>query len=335
MLFKELQAFIQKKMRMSAVYQPVMIMTLLRNGGSCSKRKLAKALLSHDESQIEYYEAIITNMVGKVLLNHKVVARDAKTKTYTLPGFEGLTKEQIATLTALCQARLDAFLAKRGEALYDHRRNATGYVSGTIRYDVLKRARFRCELCGISAEEKALEVDHIIPRSKGGSDDLSNFQALCYSCNAMKRDRDDTDFRIVRESYAHRDETCPFCEIGQDRIIGQNELAYAIRDGYPVTQHHSLIIPKRHVTTYFELGQAEINACTRLMQDVRKEVSSLDPTVDGFNVGINTGSTAGQTVPHCHIHLIPRRVGDVADPIGGVRNVIPGKGNYKVLSGQV
>jgi diadenosine tetraphosphate (Ap4A) HIT family hydrolase len=68
------------------------------------------------------------------------------------------------------------------------------------------------------------------------------------------------------------------------------------------------------VATYFELGQAEINACTSLMQDVRKEVSSLDPTVDGFNVGINTGSTAGQTVPHCHIYLIPRRVGDVADP---------------------
>lgn len=84
-----------------------------------------------------------------------------------------------------------------------------GYISGTIRYEVLKRAKFRCELCGVSAEIKALEVDHIVPRNKGGSDDPSNFQALCYSCNAMKRDRDDTDFRKVVESYQHRERGLP------------------------------------------------------------------------------------------------------------------------------
>ena len=78
-----------------------------------------------------------------------------------------------------------------------------GMISGTQRYKVLKRTKFHCELCGISAEQKALEVDHIVPRNWGG-DDSENLQALCYSCNAMKRDRYDTDFRTVRDSFKQK-----------------------------------------------------------------------------------------------------------------------------------
>ncbi len=97
--------------------------------------------------------------------------------------------------------------------------------SGTLRYEVLKRAKFHCELCGISAKEKALEVDHIVPRSKGGEDDISNLQALCYSCNSMKRDRDDTDFREVRESYAVREAGCPLCKMPKKRVVAEQPLA--------------------------------------------------------------------------------------------------------------
>jgi len=197
-----------------------------------------------------------------------------------------------------------------------------------VKYDVLKRARFRCELCGVSADEKALEVDHIIPRNHGGSDDPTNLQSLCYSCNAMKRDRDDTDFRAIRESYHHRDPGCVFCAIEQERVIAENELAFVIRDGFPVTPLHHLIIPKRHVTGYFELGQAEINAVNQLLHQAKKIIEEADAGVSGFNVGVNTGESAGQTIFHCHIHMIPRRVGDVPNPRGGVRHTIPGKGNY-------
>jgi diadenosine tetraphosphate (Ap4A) HIT family hydrolase len=193
---------------------------------------------------------------------------------------------------------------------------------------VLKRARFRCELCGISADEKALEVDHIIPRIHGGSDDLSNLQASCYSCNAMKRDRDRTDFRWIRDSYAHRESGCLFCEIPKERVIDENELAYVIRDGFPVTPLHTLIISKRHVQTYFELGQSEINAFTSLLNDQKKAIEADYGTVDGFKVGINGGTSAGQTIAHCHMHLIPRRTADVPDARGGVRHVIAGKGFY-------
>ena len=206
---------------------------------------------------------------------------------------------------------------------------SAGYVSGTLRYEVLKLARFRCELCGVSADARALEVDHIVPRSRGGNDDPDNLQALCYRCNAMKRDRDDTDFRGVGEAYERREQGCTFCEVPKDHIVGETALAYAIRDTFPVTPLHTLVIPKRHVQGYFELGRPELNACHRLLEQEKEMIEQDDPSVEGFNVGVNDGEVAGQTIFHCHVHLIPRRKGDMDDPTGGVRHVIPGKGFYR------
>ena len=311
---------------MSHIYQPVMLMELLNNGGQCHQEQIAKAILEHDKSQVEYYTAITNNMVGRVLRNHKLVRKNEK--NYQLVDFESLTPPQIEELIALCRQKLDDYLEKRGEAIFKHRRKSSGYISGTLKYEILKRARFRCGLCGISADEKALEIDHIVPRNLGGTDDESNLQALCYSCNAMKRDRDDTDFRAVRESYKNRQGGCLFCEIPKERIVEENELAYAIRDDFPVTHLHSLIIPKRHVDSYFELGQAEVNACTKLLNSQQAVVANKDGEVGGFNVGINNGEIAGQSIFHVHIHLIPRRKGDVENPSGGVRHTIPGKGYY-------
>jgi diadenosine tetraphosphate (Ap4A) HIT family hydrolase len=239
-----------------------------------------------------------------------------------------LNNEQKEELVALCQAKLKEFVDKRGEAIWSHRKVSDGYISGTIRYEVLKRAKFRCELCGVPADEKALEVDHIVPRNKGGSDDATNLQALCYSCNAMKRDTDDTDFRHVAEGYQHRQPGCVFCEIAADRIIEQNELCYAVRDKFPVTPGHALIIPKRHVADFFALWQPEWNGLNFLLKKLEERVRAEDPTVAGFNIGMNCGQDAGQTVLHCHVHLIPRRSGDVVNPAGGIRHVIPGKGDY-------
>ena len=315
-------------MRMSHIYQPVLLIDLLENKGLHHERDIAKSLLSYDKSQIEYYTKIANNMVGKVLKNHKIVSRDKNTKEYSLSDFDTYTELQKQELVNLCKEKLLAFVEKRGDSVYDHRKKSLGYISGTIRYEVLKRAKFRCELCGISADKKALEVDHILPRNHGGTDDISNFQSLCYSCNAMKRDRDDTDFRGLSESYKHREQDCLFCEVDTKRIISENELVYSIRDDYPVTEHHTLIIPKRHTASYFDLGQAEINAINQLLQSEKESIEKLDSTITGFNIGVNDGDSAGQTIFHCHIHLIPRRAGDVENPRGGVRYVIPEKGNY-------
>ena len=144
----------------------------------------------------------------------------------------------------------------------------------------------------------------------------------------MKRDRDDTDFRGVAESYANRETGCVFCQTVQAKIIAENELCYAVRDNYPVTRLHTLVIPKRHVADYFNLYQPELNAASALLSTLKADISAADGAVTGFNVGVNAGASAGQTIFHCHIHLIPRRGGDTANPRGGVRGVIPGKQSY-------
>jgi len=325
--FEELQDFISTKMRMSHIYQPVMLLELLTKQGAADSNTIARALLSQDQSQVEYYRQITKNMVGKVLTKNRGITRKDG-EHYSLPRFKELSLEQVAELVNLCQLKIDEYSAKRGDAIWLHRSKSAGYIPGTVRYEVLKRAKSRCELCGIHEKEKALEVDHIIPRNSGGSDDISNLQSLCYSCNAMKRDRDDSDFRGVIDSYNHRDSNCVFCQLPSSRIVAENELAIAFRDLYPVTEHHTLVIPKRHVADMFDLYQPERNAIQALLEQQRKLILKQDSKVTGFNVGINAGADAGQTVFHCHFHLIPRRQGDCTDPRGGVRGVILERQKY-------
>lgn len=125
-----------------------------------------------------------------------------------------------------------------------------------------------------------------------------------------------------------RENGCLFCNVDEERLIAENELAFAVRDGFPVTELHSLIIPRRHVSDYFELTKEELLACNELLRIVKEEILARDTSVKGFNVGANSGLVAGQSIFHCHIHLIPRREGDVPNPKGGIRHVIPGKGAY-------
>lgn len=122
--------------------------------------------------------------------------------------------------------------------------------------------------------------------------------------------------------------SCLFCNIESERVISENDLAYAIRDGFPVTHLHTLIIPKRHAINYFDMTEEEILATNELIRQMKENIEKSDSSVDGFNIGINAGESAGQTIFHCHIHLIPRRSGDTENPRGGVRHIIPGKGYY-------
>jgi diadenosine tetraphosphate (Ap4A) HIT family hydrolase len=123
--------------------------------------------------------------------------------------------------------------------------------------------------------------------------------------------------------------TSPFLEIPAQNWIASNDQAFAVFDGFPVSVGHSLVITRRIVPTWFEATADEQSALMDLVNVVKQKLDeTLRPKPDGYNVGFNAGDAAGQTVPHLHIHVIPRYAGDVDDPRGGVRHVIPGKGNY-------
>ena len=121
---------------------------------------------------------------------------------------------------------------------------------------------------------------------------------------------------------------CVFCRLDADRtILASSSLAFAIYDKFPVNPGHTLIIPKRHTANYFDLSAEEQQALFALLNEVKQQLAE-NYSPDGFNVGINVGEAAGQTVGHVHIHLIPRYNGDIANPRGGVRGVIPGRREY-------
>ena len=122
---------------------------------------------------------------------------------------------------------------------------------------------------------------------------------------------------------------CLFCNVSESGCAHENDLAYASYDSYPVSEHHCLIIPKRHIKDYFQLTQDELTACHELIKIVKDEIFTKDQSVKGFNLGTNIGKVSGQSILHCHFHLIPRREDDVKNPQGGVRSVIPNKQHYK------
>jgi len=326
-IFISLKNFISKKMRMSHIYQPLMLIELIKGNGKSTGRKISKSFLNYDESQIDYYSHITKIMPFKVLSKHlKELKRDKE--NYFFENFD-LDESQKQELIELCEVKLKKEIDKRGlKKIYGHRTLSSGDISGSVRFAVLDRAKTKCESCGIDNKQRALEVDHIKPRSKKGKDELINYQALCYVCNTGKSNKSETNFRQVSESYNYREKNCIFCEVSSKKIIRENELAFVIYDNYPVTKHHCLIIPKRHIQKYSGLYQPEINAISQLLNETQKDLEKKDKLIEGFNIGNNSGEVAGQTINHCHIHLIPRRKGDTENPRGGVRGVIKDKQSY-------
>ena len=121
---------------------------------------------------------------------------------------------------------------------------------------------------------------------------------------------------------------CPFCNLAADRVIAEDGPCIAFRDGFPVSAGHTLIIPRRHVASFRDLAPDEWAAAHRLAKKLAADLQAADPSIAGFNFGANDGETAGQSVFHCHLHLIPRRPGDHPAPRGGIRGVIPHKAHY-------
>jgi len=140
-------------------------------------------------------------------------------------------------------------------------------------------------------------------------------------------DKNRQKFAVTRANSRMTGKDCIFCNPKRE-ILAENALALAFFDSYPVSRGHGLVVPKRHVVTIFELSDEEYADCFNLVRPL-KDLLLARYAPDGFNVGVNCGEAAGQSVWHAHIHVIPRYTGDVAEPRGGVRGVIPYKANYK------
>lgn len=188
----EIITFINTKMKMSHVYQPLLIKTLVEAGGVATLNQLARAFAAADESQVRFYERRIRQMPLKVLKRHGVVHADKSVISLDLTSLSFVDRMDII---ASCNQRIAQFVSGRGDGVWSGMMQLDP-VPESLRYKVLKRDR-KCLLCGNGPDDAPLEVDHIVPRSKGGSNDITNLQVLCRPCNQGKSNQDDTDFTGV------------------------------------------------------------------------------------------------------------------------------------------
>lgn len=326
MTFEILIDFLENRMSMSHIYQPLLIKTLIETGGSATIRQLADHFLSQDESQLRYYENRIEQMPLRILRKHDIVSKDGDLVSLKV---NKLSFEQKAQIKMICEKKIQEYVVKRGLSIWDYRLLDKDPVPDSLYYRVLKESGGRCALCGATKKDRPLHVDHIKPRSRGGKTVYENLQALCSKCNLSKSNKDETDFRAPSQLYTQPD--CRFCPNklkNLHRKVEDHGSLWVVEDKYPVSEGHHLIIPKRHTTDWFSMTETERRDADRIMGILRTRLYDLDDTITGFNVGMNCGESAGQTIFHAHIHIIPRRDGDTPNPTGGVRGVIPDKMCY-------
>ena len=192
MTFDDLLNFVESELRMSHVYQPLLIGFLVESGGAATVRQLAQEFALADEANVLHYKKRIKEMPVPVLAKRGVISKRAELIELQV---DKLTYVQSSQIRAACEKRIADFLEKRGIEIWSGLLELDP-VPSTVRYDVLKRDR-KCVLCGAAPEVDSavrLHVDHIIPRSKGGSNDIGNLQVLCAECNLGKSNRDNTAF---------------------------------------------------------------------------------------------------------------------------------------------
>lgn len=320
--------FIERDMRMSHIYQPLLIRMLVESGGESTLRDLALRFVMFNEAELREMEATLKKMPISVLSRRGWVEREGNTVKLKVR-VNDLRERSL--IIGACEKRLHEHIASRGEKIWDYRWLADP-VGGSLRYEVLAAGNNRCALCGITSKDRALDVDHIVPRSKGGKSTSDNLQVLCSKCNRAKGNRDDEDFRPRQAAEPKVDYgSCVFCQ-SQSQSLEEFPAdlpdARAVWDAFPVSPWHALILPKEHVTAFDQLSAHTWRDMQILAQRVQDWVRAKDPSVTAFNVGMNLGKDAGQTIDHLHLHVIPRRSGDVEDPTGGIRGVLPGKGRW-------
>lgn len=296
MNFADLEDFIKNKMRMTHIYQPLMIKTLLESGNTATTEKIARKFLNHDDPELDYYKKITKRWPHKTLKKHRIVSY--KNDKYTLL-LDDVTRKQRKKLIELCDLRLHEFIDK-DPWIKKFRELDARTASGSIRYDMLARAKGRCAACGIERSQAMFHVDHIIPHSLGGKTVPENLQVLCSRCNQEKRNRDDTDFIRWEKRMQFRRKDCIFCDPAHQ--VMSNMLACAVYDVQRKNTMSSLVMPKRHVEAFSEMIPSERNLCLELVHNVQSKISSMDGSVTGFHTSFNS-----ENRDHFCISVVPIR----------------------------
>jgi len=303
---------------MSGPYQALVILHCLQNDGRARLETIAKDLASRDQDSVEYYIGRLKRYPREVLKAHGIasIANDE----YFLDA--SWDRNATKSLIAICEQKLTEWAQKNPQSVED--RGNSGW--GLLRFNLLRKFP-KCLLCGAKPtpeNDVELDIDHIRPSSKGGPDTEENLQVLCAACNRAKQNLSQDDFRPTQ---AARDE-CVFCSSGSERTTNLSKLFWVFLDKYPVTTLHTLIVPRSHLVSPTEMGPSQWAELGRLTGIVKQNIQLEDPSVTGFNLGFNDGLDSGQTVMHAHFHIIPRRSGDILDPRGGIRGVIPERQKY-------
>ena len=259
---------------MSQIYQPQLIQSLVESGGQATLRELAVKFLTEEEAEIREMMKTIKKMPVHVL--------SAKNKSRKKPIVEeedGVVRllvkpadlKERSEILGACAQRMHEYVAKRGEGIWNHKwlDSPTG---GAMRLRVLEEGGRRCAICGATHKDRLLDVDHIIPRSKGGPSTFENLQVLCSKCNRAKGNRSERDFRVAEPELNDLD--CVACELPTlTDFPAENQLARAVwHDSH--SGRHLCILPKRHVTAFVELTSHEILAMhdiARVISEVRKK----------------------------------------------------------------
>lgn len=249
---------------MTHIYQPLMIKTILESSNNTATRESIARSFVDAGGYLEYYIDRVAKWPHQTLIKHKIVTYDRKTKSYTLQIDKDLTTSQRNRLVELCKLRQQEFEDKNYKIL-DRRTKRTDI--GYREYDVLAKSKGICVACGAKSTDVKLDIDHIVPASKGGNNSIDNLQALCYRCNRQKRDRDNTDFLLWHKQMQFaKNPKCRLCG-GHHKSELQNKMAYGVIQG-----DECYVAPKRHINSFTEMIPVERHLSMILVDQVMNKL---------------------------------------------------------------
>jgi ATP adenylyltransferase len=289
--------FIKNDMKMSHVYQPLLIQSLAESGGQATLRDLAVKFLSIDEAEILGMRKTIRDMPVDVLKRHKVVTRDGELVRLVAPVKD--LRERAAIMGA-CSEVLYDFIQKRGRGIWDYKWMGKK-TSSSMRIRVLEDGGRRCALCGATQQDRPLEIDHIVPKSWGGEDVFDNFQILCKKCNQGKSNHNDHDYRLAESSVSYGD--CTICSTPSvEEFSTVLPLARLIWTSSESQVSGAAVIPIRHVASYGQLTANELKDIHTLTKRTLGHMQGQDST-HSFSLNFSSVAKANIT-SDAHIGMV-------------------------------